>query len=96
MAVDFLLDDTGDLVILDNDFVIGESAFQEVQFIVQSGPGEWRQFATTGVMADTYLNSPDPERDGLLNDIQRQLKADGVTPKTLYIDDEGAIKVELR
>ncbi len=96
MAQDLLLDENGDLLIQNGDFVIGDSSYQDVKMIIQSAPGEWKQYPTVGVMADNYVKSPDPEKAGLLNEIQRQLRANGVPLKSVFLDAEGKVKVELR
>ena len=56
---DFLLDNTGDLLVASNgDFSIGDSTVQEVQDIIMSYPGWWKQFPLVGCAAPNYLNSP--------------------------------------
>ncbi len=49
MAYDILLDEDGDLLIVNGDFVIGESIDQEVGLILQSNKGEYKEFPTFGL-----------------------------------------------
>jgi hypothetical protein len=96
MAKDLLLDDNGDLMIQNNDFVVGDSTYQDIKLVIQSAPGEWRPFPTIGVNATNYLKSPDASKDGLLNEIKKQVKAIGIPLKSVYIDGNGDIKVDVR
>ena len=53
---DILLTD-GDLDIQDGDFVIGPSEEQEIDFIIRSHKGEWRQFPRLGFGIVKWLKS---------------------------------------
>ena len=55
---DFLTDQSGDLRIGNGDFVVGESADQEVEIIVCAHPGEMRFDPTLGTGISDYLSGP--------------------------------------
>lgn len=90
-AQDFLLDDNGDLLIVDDDVVMGPSDEQHIQDILVSYPGEWKQNPLCGVNLKRGVN-------GLINgaierDIRMNLIADGyqvnnvtITTDQLLID----------
>jgi len=79
---DYLLDSIGDLQIVNGDFSIGESTSREVQDIIMSYQGWWKQFPLVGCAAPSYLNSPSIGQQ-LSNSIKQQLKLDGKTVTTL-------------
>ena len=49
MAKDILLNDTGDLKVVNGDFVIDESLDQEIGMILQSNKGEYKEFPAFGL-----------------------------------------------
>jgi hypothetical protein len=76
---DILLDDTGDLLITTTgDFSAGDTTLQEVQDIIMSYPGWWKEFPLAGCAAPNYINSPGAGQQ-LSNSINQQLKLDGKT-----------------
>lgn len=76
---DILLDDNNDLIIGANyDFVIDDSTLQEVESIIISYPGWWKEYPLVGCAAPNYLNSPGAGQQ-LSNSIKQQLKIDGKT-----------------
>ena len=79
---DVLLDETGDLQIVNGDFAIGDSTPQEVQNIVMSYPGWWKQYPLVGCAVPNYLNSPATGQQ-MVNIIKQQLKLDGKTVSTI-------------
>lgn len=80
--MDFLLDDDGDLLIEDGDFAVGVSTDQEIEDIMASAPGWWKQYPLLGVNINSYAGSP-----GMDQQLQRlaelQLKSDGLQLITL-------------
>lgn len=74
---DILLTDENDLLIADGDFVIGESAQQEVEGILRSFPGWWKQYPVLGCEISNYLDGPLTDIATLQRTIQVQLKSDG-------------------
>ncbi len=76
MAYDILLDEDGDLLIVNGDFVIGESIDQEVGLILQSNKGEYKEFPTFGLNLIELINSNTSEVE--LNQLLKiELKKDG-------------------
>lgn len=85
MAKDFLLDETGDLQIANGDFVIGESTKQEIQLLLTTKKGEWKQNPLVGGNLQQFLK----QRDGqtaALREINIQLKNDGLTVNKVNIE----------
>lgn len=54
---DFLTDDNGDLLIVNGDFVIGESSHQHINDIVLSNKGDFKQWPLLGFGAHRYLKT---------------------------------------
>lgn len=75
---DVLLDNNNDLFTSGGDFAVGDSTVQEVESIILSYPGWWKQFPLVGCAAPNYLNSPGAGQQ-LSNSISQQLKIDGKT-----------------
>lgn len=93
--LDLLLDETGDLLIENGDFVIDESTAQHMDLLLLSNKGEWRHSPSVGVGLRTFLNSPfgPVQRAGLQREIQIQLEADGAEINTLSIDATGEMEL---
>lgn len=72
---DYLLDEDGDLLIQNGDFVVGPSDDQHIADILQSFQGEWKQFPLLGVGLLTFLKSQTP--NDAINTIKQQLQNDG-------------------
>lgn len=76
---DILLDNNNDLLIATNgDFSVGDSTLQEVESIIMSYPGWWKEYPLAGCGTPNYLNSPGAGQQ-LSNSIKQQLKIDGKT-----------------
>lgn len=76
---DILLDANNNLQFATNgDFAVGDSALQEVENIIISYPGWWKQFPLVGCAAPNYIGSPGAGQQ-LSNSISQQLKIDGKT-----------------
>lgn len=54
--MDFMLDNTNDLLIKNGDLVVGETTTQESRLIVLSSVGNWRQFPLLGVGVIRWVN----------------------------------------
>ncbi len=57
MRKDILLDQNNDLAIQNGDFVVGLSDPQHVDLILQTNPGEWKEFPQVGFGVKGYLKS---------------------------------------
>ncbi|MCT4698087.1 hypothetical protein [Tenacibaculum haliotis] len=55
--VDFLLDENGDLAIENGDFVLGETDQQNVELLLFSNKGEFKEFPLVGFGAINYIKS---------------------------------------
>ena len=76
MANDILLDDDGDLAIVNGDFVIGESLDQEVAAILQLNKGDLKEFPVLGPNLVQLINSNTSAIE-LKQLIKTELKRDG-------------------
>lgn len=80
-AIDFLLDDNGDELILNGDLVLGGSDDQHITDILASYPGEWKQSPLCGVNIRRAING---SMDGRIRrDVRLQLEADGYKVKNI-------------
>ncbi len=73
---DFQIDETGDLVIRNGDFVIAPCDNQNVLDIIVSNPGWWRKYPACGVGIQNY-QSGSGQQQQLESNIRLQLIADG-------------------
>lgn len=55
--VDFILDENGDLAIENGDFVLGEADQQNVELLLFSNKGEFKEFPLVGFGAINYIKS---------------------------------------
>lgn len=73
---DIQLDENNDLKIVDGDFVIGESEMQEVELILSSNQGEFKEHPIIGANLVTKVRSN--TNDGRLErELRIQMKLDG-------------------
>lgn len=93
---DFILDNTGDLLITDGDFPVGDCTEQEMQDIIMSYPGWWKEYPLVGCAALDYINSPGTGRN-LSNIITQQLKLDGkmVTSFSTSMNADGTLTINV-
>jgi len=76
MAKDILLDENNDLKITGGDFAIGESLMQEVEMILSTNQGEWKEHPVIGANLVTQIRSN--TNDARLERMLRiQMKLDG-------------------
>jgi len=78
MVAQDLIQDNGDLLIQNGDFVIGLSDEQHVADIIYSSPNWWKEFPQVGVNIQMYL-SGSGIGDELNRNLKLQLIADGYT-----------------
>ena len=83
---DFLLDDSGDLLIQNGDFVVGNSDNQNAEDIISSFAGEWKEFPFVGVGLIQYLKSQDGQK--AVSIIKTQLQADGFDVKSVQVKQQ--------
>ncbi len=83
---DFLLDDDGDLMIANGDFVVGPSDMQHVQDIIESFAGSWKQYPILGVGIKTFLKSENGQAAVTL--IKQQLQSDGYSVGNIKVKND--------
>jgi hypothetical protein len=90
---DYQLDENGDLLIVNGDFVVGASDQQHVVDILQAFQGEYKEFSLLGVGFLSYLKSDNP--NSAINSIKEHLQSDGYDVKNVKInkDANGNISV---
>ena len=54
---DFELNSENDLMIVNGDFHIGSSANSDIQLLIASTPGDWKQHPKCGADATSEINS---------------------------------------
>lgn len=86
IAYDLKVDDTGDMVIENGDFVIAPSDSRHIRDILMSKPGDYKQYPLVGFNPYKRLNA---KIDATTNnkDATTQLTADG------YVKGPGGINV---
>lgn len=96
MVNDFLVDEDGDELIVNGDYVIGPSDSQHIDDIIISVAGAWREFPTVGVGVQEYQSGPNEEQK-LRAVINQQLKADGYADIIVlanYLDNSLDVSVD--
>jgi len=86
---DFILDDDGDLKIVNGDFVFGYSDDQHIEDILKSAPGDWKEHPLVGASIGDLLNGELTEGDR--NRIKLQLQADGYKMNSIKVDNGNII-----
>lgn len=93
ISQDLQLDENGDILLKDGDYVIGESDMQHIEDILDAYPGEYRNAPLLGVYLQRALNGP---MDGSIRkDIRLNLESDNyqvkkveLTTKIVNVDAE--------
>ncbi|WP_044213466.1 hypothetical protein [Flammeovirga sp. OC4] len=85
MGHDILLDEDGDLLIVNGDFVIGESDEQNVRLNIESNKGDWKEFPTAGFGIENYINSVQ-NKTKFSSDLAKALDEDGYQLEDLNLD----------
>ncbi|MEM8506229.1 MAG: oxidase [Bacteroidota bacterium] len=89
---DILKDASGDLLVEDGDFVVGESDLQHQQDILLAHKGEFKESPELGVgIAEEQLNE-NPRQ--ILNQIRRNFEYDGMVVNNVSIASSGNIVVD--
>jgi hypothetical protein len=88
--LDILKDDeTGDLIIEDNDLVVGISDQQHRADLIVTEKGAVKQFPDAGVGAQKFLEAEQPAN--LLREISLQYAADGMLVKKVAIENNRVV-----
>lgn len=75
---------TGDLLIQNGDLVLGESNTQNVFDLINSAPGEFKQYPSIGLGINSYLNA-NVDETSLTQKIQIQLNGDGFNTQKMIV-----------
>ena len=94
MANDILLEQNGDMMIKNGDFVVDYSDDQHIDLILRSNPGEIKDYPLLGLGIANYLNSPISQRikQVVKRDLRIQLQSDNA--KNIKIDFSNQLKVK--
>ena len=93
---DFLLDDEGDLLIVNGDLVIGDSDQQHVYDLLTCPKGNYKEHSTIGIHALDYRNKTGDVSTRFQRDVKEELKRDGFArPKMTMINGLEDFKVEV-
>ncbi|WP_233860988.1 hypothetical protein [Tenacibaculum piscium] len=84
---DILLDQDGDLMLVNGDFVIGDASEQSVAQILISKSGQWKEYPQIG--ADIQKSQHGKIDRFLERNISVQLASDGFNVDTLEINEKG-------
>lgn len=91
---DILLDDDGDLLIENGDFVIGESDTEHIKSILMANKGDFKEFPELGVGMEELLN--DDAITQFLIDAKKNLEYDGLQVNNISFTDEGKLNVDAK
>lgn len=90
---DFIIEE--DLLIVDHDFALQEADQQNLQHLLLSQKGSYKEFPILGVGIKKFINSPDAtSRLRLENEIDKQLTYDNFYVKTLDVNDLQNIRID--
>lgn len=90
---DYIIED--DLLIIDGDFAVNSADQQNIEYLLLTQKGSYKEFPILGVGIKKYLNSPDAtSRLRLENEIDKQLAYDNFYVKTLDVNDLKNIKID--
>lgn len=85
MAKDVLLDKDGDLMIENGDFVIDDSDKSEIERLLLSHKGEWKENPLVGGAMVKLLKSREGQTQAL-QEARKQLQADGFEISSIEIN----------
>lgn len=83
--MDYLLENNGRMQIKNGDFVIGDSDQQEIELLLISSPGDWKENPAVGVNLPQLVKSRSTETS-IKKVINEQLIADGFKKVTIKLD----------
>ncbi len=93
MRIDHLEDENGDLLIENEDLVIGESDNDYINDIIVSGQGDYKETPLIGVFINKYLQSPF-DISVIEKAIKEQLKSDGYLQAKVTKDAQNKLTVQ--
>ncbi len=89
---DLLLDENGDLSIINGDFVTGYSDNQHQEHILVATKGEYKEFPELGVGIEQILN--DDDWMSVLIEAKKNLEYDGMKIKNIKFEDNGNLNID--
>lgn len=97
-----LLNDSYELVInpvfdgglIVQGLTVGEINYQRVRTIIEAQKGEIKEYPTLGFGIDNYLKST-KRRQQFINELTKELKTDGLSPKITVGEDLSQFEIEL-
>ena len=93
IVTDILCDDsTGDLLITDGDFVIGDGTMQHQLDLLSSEEGTYKQDPITGIGSMNYIDDEGPSQ--FLRKIRLQFTRDGMEVTKCNVSSDGKLNVE--
>lgn len=96
MSNDILLNEQNEVLIVDGDFVTGQSDQQHVKHIVEAFKGEYKSTPLVGFGALNWLKRDDKIESEFRRDLKIQLENDGYTDATIDISKGfGNLQIEI-
>lgn len=89
---DLHLDNTGDLEIVNGDFVIGYSDNQHQEHILMATKGEFKEFPELGVGLNRMLS--DDDFTPFLIDAKKNLEYDGMKINNIKFEENGNLTID--
>ena len=89
---DVLLEDNGDLSIVNGDLAIGFSDNQHQEHILLAHKGEFKEFPEIGVGIHAMLD--DDDYMDMLIEIKKNLEYDGMKVKNVKFDENGNLDID--
>lgn len=89
---DLVLDENGDLSIINGDFVTGYSDNQHQEHILVATKGEYKEFPELGVGIEQILN--DDDWMSVLIEAKKNLEYDGMKIKNIKFEDNGNLNID--
>ncbi|GIM53749.1 oxidase [Capnocytophaga cynodegmi] len=89
---DILLDNNNDLKIVNGDFDIGVSDYQQQKLIVATHKGEWKEHPEVGVGITQMI--ADDRYTEMLIEIKKQLEYDGMQIDNVSLKENGKLFID--
>ena len=94
MTMDIIIDSSGNPIIKNGDFVVGESTLQHQRTLLKMHAGENKRFPLVGVGLSTFLESE--ELRSLPGVVSEQFEQDGMQVVSCEINRAGKLAVDAK
>lgn len=84
--IDYLLDDTGDILISNNDLQTGFSDLQHQEHILIAQKGSLKEFPDRGAGIENFIN--DSEIDEMVSRVRIEFEKDGMTVEEINYNEQ--------